>query len=66
MLQIEQRRALRRFVAVHHVQNTPVRAALAAQLRQDPPRRPAFPEDLADHRLRRPLQPLGEDLVDPA
>lgn len=65
VLQIEQWRALRGFLAVRRVQHAPGRAPPLARVRQHPARRPALPEDLADHRRRRHRwKRLGGDLVE--
>ncbi len=59
-LDIEQRRTLGRLFAVRRVQHTAGWAPPLADL----PRRPALPEDLADHRRRRRRRKrLGGDLV---
>jgi hypothetical protein len=64
LLQPEQRRALRRFLAGRRVQHAPGRAPPLAHPRQHPARRPALPEDLADHRgRRRRWKRLGGALV---
>jgi hypothetical protein len=62
-VQVQQRRALRGFLAVQRVQDGAGRATAVAQFLQNPSRRSALSEDLAGRRRRCLLQAFGVDLV---